>query len=124
MTQPNTVCPSCLRASYHPKDIEHRFCAACSVYYKGHALKIEEMALDEDCAKDFAPDPPCDCNRVHYHINGSCVEIHGEPDGSVHVLCYDGTHENDTTLIGVKDWWTARQLALQWVTPLVTGPER
>jgi hypothetical protein len=23
------VCPLCERRSYHPKDIEHRFCAAC-----------------------------------------------------------------------------------------------
>lgn len=29
MTGPSIKCPNCGRVSYHPKDIEHRFCGVC-----------------------------------------------------------------------------------------------
>jgi hypothetical protein len=120
----NTVCPMCLLASYHPKDIEHKFCSACGIYYEGHEMRIEDKSADEDCAKDFAPQPPCGCPRVHYHVNRCCLEIHGEADGTVHCFLSWGDGEQETTLTGYTDWWQARQMALEWATPLVTGPER
>jgi hypothetical protein len=120
----NTVCPVCLRASYHPKDIEHKFCAACSIYYAGHPMMIEEMALNEVCAADYAPNPPCDCPRVHYHVNRCCLEVHYEPDGTVHAILDDGANTEETSFSDRPDWWAARQAALLWAQPFVTGPER
>jgi hypothetical protein len=29
---PSITCPKCGRTSYHPKDIEYRFCAACGYH--------------------------------------------------------------------------------------------
>jgi hypothetical protein len=36
--EPSIVCPVCQRRSFHPKDIEHRYCGFCRQFHEFMAL--------------------------------------------------------------------------------------
>lgn len=43
MSQPSITCPKCERTSYHPQDIEHRYCSVCGYH--------DELGRPNDLAK-------------------------------------------------------------------------
>jgi hypothetical protein len=65
---------------------------------------------------DWFDQPECDCPLIHLHVDGVCLEVHYEPDGSVHVLSDAGDWQDETTLLGCRDLADARDLALAWFT--------
>lgn len=43
MSEPSFTCPACRRVSHHPKDVEHRFCSACHVFWLDRDMSREEQ---------------------------------------------------------------------------------
>jgi hypothetical protein len=63
---------------------------------------------------DWFDPPECDCPVRHLHVDGVCLEVHYEPDGSVHALCDAGDWQDETTLVGVADLDDASARTLLW----------
>jgi hypothetical protein len=62
---------------------------------------------------DWFDAPECDCPMRHMHVDGVCLEVHYEPDGSVHVLADAGDWQDETSL-AAPDLDDACQQALAW----------
>lgn len=75
------------------------------------AMKAE---LDMQCPQEFGTMPECDCPFEHWHINGVCLDIHFEDDGSCHVLIDSGEADDEMTLEGMASLDEARPLAFAW----------
>jgi hypothetical protein len=74
------------------------------------------MALVEDQTGicDWFDPPECDCPMAHLHVDGVCLEVHYEPDGSVHALSDAGDWQDETTLHDCRDLDEAKERALAW----------
>jgi hypothetical protein len=62
---------------------------------------------------DWLDAPECDCPHAHLHVDGICVDVHYEPDGSVHVAVDSGDWDDETTLTATS-LEDAKQQALAW----------
>lgn len=74
-----------------------------------------ELAMS--CPEEFGFLPDCDCPYEHWHLPeyGACLDVHFEPDNSVHVLILgDETFEAQTTFQGIPDMIQARAKAFAW----------
>jgi hypothetical protein len=78
-----------------------------------------KAVLDMECPVEFGTVPDCDCAYEHWHIGvGHCLDIHFEPDGSIHVLLGGGDFENETVLHG-PSLDAVRDEAFAWAAPLI-----
>jgi hypothetical protein len=69
--QPSFTCPKCDRTSYHPKDLEHRFCGNCNEFFtKVFKMKNEKdyqklpLVSNRDIPLVHADKPQCDYKPV------------------------------------------------------------
>ena len=72
------------------------------------------LVLANDCAAYFGTVPDCLCPYEHWHINGVCLDVHVEEDGSLHMHLDAGDWEQDARIEDVKDMDEARELAIEW----------
>jgi len=72
--------------------------------------------LDMQCPIDFGTTPDCDCPYEHWHVGqaGTCLDIHFEADGSVHVTLDSGEWDAETTIHGAASLDDVRDDAFVW----------
>lgn len=72
--------------------------------------------LSMDCPVEFGTIPDCDCPYEHWHvgISNTCLDIHFEDDGSVHVTLDASDWEAETIFHGATCLADIREYAFSW----------
>lgn len=66
----------------------------------------------DECNVEFGTVPDCDCPHEHWHVNGDCLDVHVEEDGSGHAII--GNDDCQLEVRGISGLDEMRAIAFTW----------
>jgi hypothetical protein len=69
---------------------------------------------DDQCNVEFGTVPDCDCPHEHWHVNGVCLDVHIEEDGTGHIILTLEDDPIELQISGVANIDEARAIGWAW----------